>query len=89
MSRSYADLINRGFARHGSTFSPNGLSTQFIPFYERQARIKVRFSCGTVKTGTVGVTTGWVPCFILMLRKDSIGSSWCLDDRDTILGEVK
>ena len=86
---TYAEIINRGFKRHGNAFSPSALSTQFIPFFERGARIKVRFSCGTVKTGTVGVTTGWVPCFLLMLRRDSKGSCWTLSDRDMILGEVK
>jgi hypothetical protein len=41
------------------------------------------------KRGTVGVTTGWKPCFLLMLTKRSIGSSHTLSARDSILRTIR
>lgn len=35
-------------------------------------------ACGEVKTGTVGVTSGWKPVFLLMARRNCIGSSTVL-----------
>lgn len=61
------------------------LSTKFIPYYENEQRIKVKFSYGEIKTGTVGMTTGWKPVFILMLRSNSRGSSHQLNDEDVIM----
>lgn len=61
-------------------FTEEALSKQFIPYYENQERIVVKFPCNTVKSGKVGVTTGWRPVFILMLTSRSISSSYILTD---------
>jgi len=61
------------------------ISQQFVPFYENGKRIKVKFSYGEIKSGTVGMTSGWKPVFILMLRSNSIGSSYILADKEIIL----
>ena len=61
------------------------ISKKFISYYESGDRIKVKFSYGEIKTGTVGMTTGWKPVFLLMLRSNSIGSSYTLSDKDIIL----
>jgi len=63
-------------------------ATQFIPYFENQRRIEVVFVSGTVKRGRVGITTGWRPAFLLMLRSTSIGSQYILRDSDRIVKEI-
>lgn len=88
MTRSFEDYLNRGKIKYGEKFDSSGLSKQFIPYYENGERIWVQFSF-TKKSGRVGVTTGWKPSFLLMLRKDSRSSPYLLEDKDVILGIVK
>ena len=62
----------------------------FAPFYGKDTRIKVAFcdNNGKVyetKTGTVSMTTGWKPSLMLVLRKNSNGSSWLLSDKDKLI----
>lgn len=83
------DLLTRGQQTHGIKFSPEDLSEKFVPYYNSGQRIEVEFPDGTIKRGTVGVTTGWKPIFILMLTKRSRGSSWSLHDSDKIKGVIK
>lgn len=71
--------------QYGEQFDPSDLAEQFKPYYATDERIKVQFSTGEIKSGTVGVTTGHKPVFLLMLRKNSTGSSWTLSDKDIIL----
>ena len=61
------------------------IAKKFIPYYESQKRIKVKFSYGETKGGTIGMTTGWKPVFILMLTSRSIGSSYILTDKEKII----
>lgn len=63
----------------------SSISKQFAPYHESQNRIKVKFSYGEIKSGTVGMTTGWKPVFILMLTTRSLGSSYVLTDKEIIL----
>jgi len=66
----------------------SNISEQFIPYYKNKQRIKVQYTYGKekeVKSGTVGITTGWKPVFILMLRSNSTGSSYILTDKEQIL----
>lgn len=63
----------------------SNIAPQFIPFYENGERVKVRFPDGMVKSGTVTMTTGWKPSFMLMLRSDSTGSSYLLTNEDEII----
>ena len=66
----------------------SNISSQFIPYYENGKRIKVQYTYGKdkeIKSGTVGMTTGWKPVFILMLRSNSTGSSYILTDKEIIL----
>lgn len=81
----YQDFIERAKARHGERFDPSDLAPQFVEAYNSQARIEVLMSYGEKERGRVGVTTGWKPCFILMARVDSIGSSTLLGADDKIL----
>lgn len=89
MQKSFNEYLKRKSKEYGDNFSDSGLAKQFIPYYESQERIEVDFTSldGEVyetKRGTIGVTTGWVPCFILMLTKRSSGSSYTLRERDKI-----
>jgi hypothetical protein len=89
MKRNYSDLIRSAKAKWGHKFSDRGLADKFIPYYESGQRIEVDFSYGTIKRGTVGVSTGWVPVFLLILRKDSTGSAWTLSSKDKIVKVIK
>ena len=75
MNFRYEDLISRGERRHGDMFDPSDLSEQFKPWYGTDVRLKVETPWGDIQTGTVGVTTGWRPVFILMARSSDHGSS--------------
>lgn len=83
MNKHFEAYVARLQAAHGTRFSADGLAMKFRP-YMRQ-RIEVRFSCGTVKRGFVGGTTGWQPSLMLVLKRNSSGSSWLLSDKDELL----
>ena len=74
---------------HGDKFDPSDLDPRFALYWENKKRIQVQFSDGEIKSGTVGITTGWKPIFLLMLRRNSHGSIYTLGKDDTILKEVK
>lgn len=87
--RNYTDFIVLKKIKYGSRFNSSDLAPQFIPYYNSQLRIEVGFTSGgkiyEKKWGTVGVTTGWKPVFLLMLTKRSLGSSYILRKEDVIL----
>lgn len=85
---NYQEMIEYRRRTHFK-FDQSALAPEFVPYFNSQQRIKVRFEYGEIKTGTVGITGGWKPCFLLMLTKRSIGSSWCLSSKDTIIGVKK
>jgi hypothetical protein len=84
----FEDLIDKKCKEYGSKFDDSELATQFIPYYNNGKRIKV-LDYGTVVSGTVGVTTGWKPVFILIRTSRSLGSSYTLSSKNEIIGEVK
>ncbi len=63
----------------------SGIAKKFASYYGTNERIKVEFSHGEILTGTVGMTTGWKPVFLLIARSNSIGSSDILSDDDKII----
>ena len=81
---NFTDLVNRRTAQYGDKFDVSDLDKRFIAFYQNGQRIKVE-TCGMVMTGTVGVTTGWKPAFLLMRTSRSIGSSWILGTESKLL----
>ena len=81
---NFTDLVNRRTAQYGDKFDVSDLDKRFIAFYQNGQRIKVE-TCGMVMTGTVGVTTGWKPAFLLMLTSRSMGSSWILGTESKLL----
>ena len=82
--RSYQEWHRRAEAQHGSRLSVAGLDSRFVRYFESGERIRVR-CMGAVITGTVGVTCGWFPVFLLIRTARSSGSSWTLGSRDEVL----
>lgn len=81
--RSYQQWLDKKHAQYGTRFDSSALDPRFIRYYESGQRVRVT-TCGMTITGTVGVTTGWKPCFLLMRTSRSLGSMWTLGPRDTI-----
>lgn len=74
----FEDYTARARIKHGDKFDDSGLDRRFVGAFNTGARIKV--TCyGETLTGTVGVTTGWRPAFLLMRTARSLGSSIILD----------
>lgn len=88
-TRSYAETIERDKREHGTRFDESELAPKFVKYYESGERIEVDFGDGFRKRGTIGKTTGWRPCFLLMLRRDSIGSVYTLSEKDEIVKVVR
>ena len=77
MCESFASYCARKRDEFGDKFDPSKLNKAFVPHFEagRNRRVKVRFPYGDEAWGSVGVTTGWQPVFLLMRRRNQIGSS--------------
>jgi len=84
----YKDFINRSVHRHGKKFNPSNLDKRFLKYYENGERIKVQYWDMEI-TGTVGVTTGWRPVFLLMRQSNSTGSQWTLENKEIKILAVK
>lgn len=93
MSR-YDDFCVRKASEYGAKFDASDLAQQFRQYYNSGERIRVDMVGidkdgqdiygHTVITGTVGVTTGWKPVFLLIRRSGDLGSGWTLGTRDRI-----
>lgn len=81
----YEELLASKKRQHGDKFDDSDLVVKFAPFFNSQERITVEFSFGETKRGTIGVTTGWKPIFLLMLTKRSTGSSWTINNDDKVI----
>ena len=86
---NYRDYIDRKRKEHGNKFDSSKLFYQFIPAFNSGERIEVDFYHDEKPIyslrGTVGVTTGWKPAFLLMLRRSDVGSSCILGENDRIV----
>lgn len=81
---NFKSYLDRKKSQFGDKFDTSNLNAQFIPFFENGKRIEVDFGYEK-KRGTIGVTTGWKPSFLLMLRKNSTGSSYLIGKNDKIV----
>lgn len=86
----FNDYLNHKRSRHGDKFDVSELWEKFRPHFRSGQRIKVRRYYpetyeGYTRTGTVGVTTGTRPAFLLMHRSDASGSSDVLSEKDEIV----
>ena len=80
----YTDYIARKRAEYGERFDPSELDPRFAPYFDNGERVRVA-TYGLVLTGTIGVTTGWRPAFLLIRRKTDRGSSWVLGANSHVL----
>lgn len=87
--RSYQEYIERKKAQYNGKFDASDLNPEFIPHFESKERITVQFSYGERRRGTIGITTGWKPIFLLMARKDSTGSSDTIGKDDKVIPDKK
>lgn len=85
MGTKFEEYCARQRRQYGDRFNPAGLAEEFRRYYNSGERVRVRFGYGEELTGTIGVTTGWQPCFLLMRTSRSIGSSYTLSDRDQVI----
>jgi hypothetical protein len=80
------DMIGRKRREWGERFDScelRAVDVRIVQAYGSHARIRVAGPAGT-RTGTVGITTGWKPAFILMHRSSDIGSGDALSMRDVV-----
>jgi len=82
---NYEAYIQRKVGEYGDKFDADQLARKFIPAFNSEERIRVKFQFDKVRSGTIGVTTGWRPSFMLMLTSRSRGSSHLLSDTDEIV----
>lgn len=80
----YDDLIRRKKIEYGDKFDASDLNPDFIPYFNNGERVEVDFGSET-KRGTIGVSTGWKPIFLLILTQRSMGSSWTIGKTDKII----
>jgi hypothetical protein len=77
------ELRHAGMARHGERFDASELVSAFARFHGTGQRIRV-VNGDFIRTGRVGMTTGWRPAFLLMHRSSDHGSWDVLGPRDVI-----
>jgi len=88
---NYSDFVARKRAQYGDQFDDSDLDPRFIRFFDSGERIEVGlngFTMDGTKRGRVGVSTGWKPVFLLMLKSNSVGSSITLGPKDEIIRVV-
>jgi hypothetical protein len=59
------------------------LNPALTPYFQNRQRVEVDFGYEK-KRGTIGKTTGFVPCYLLMLTTRSMGSSYTIGMNDKI-----
>ena len=88
--RNFNEYIERKKQEYNEKFDQSELNKDFIKYYENQERITVLFCDKSDKEyerkrGRIGITTGWRPCFLLMLTSRSSGSSYTIGENDKIV----
>jgi hypothetical protein len=81
----YDEYLARKRAEHGTQFDPSDLAPQFVRYYNSGERVRVQDKYGETRTGTIGVTTGWKPAFLLMATSRSLGSTELLSTDDQVV----
>ena len=83
MLGDYEDYIEQKRRQYGDRFDTSDLAPQFIEYFESGERIKVQTD-EHVRTGTVGITIGWRPAFLLMHRSSDHSSGDVLGTQDQV-----
>lgn len=84
MTTRYEQFIARKVREYGDKFDTSDLAPQFVRYFNSGERVRVDFGYAQL-TGTIGVTTGWRPAFLLMRTSRSHGSSDLLSKDDRII----
>jgi len=74
---NYDEMVADKKAQYEGKFDPSDLDSRFVQYFNSGERIRVETTDGDavdVRTGTVGVTTGWRPAFLLIHRSNASGS---------------
>lgn len=95
--RDFKDYLARKRNSYGSKFDPSDLAPDFVKYFESGDRVKVEWTWSNgqhpvhveVLSGTIGITTGWKPVFLLMRTKRSIGSPYTIHAKDCRVIAVK
>ena len=85
MRESFEDFVSRGRRQFGDKFDTSCLIPSFVRFFGSQERVKVKFGYGEIVTGTIGVTTGWRPVFLLLRTSRSAGSRYTIGPDDRVV----
>ena len=80
----YIAYLKRQSKKYGDKFDPSNLAPQFAPYLYSGNRITVVIG-DEIKRGYVCVTTGPKPVFLLLHRRNSIGSTNILTLNDKLL----
>lgn len=93
MKNNFNEYLARKQKEYGDKFDKSDLNTDFIYAFESGERVSVQFKDNNgevyeTKRGTIGITTGWKPVFLLMLTKRSLGSSYTIGKKDVIQSYV-
>lgn len=86
--RNFSDYISKKNREYPGKFDSSNLNPTFIPYFESGQRIEVDFGHET-KRGTIGVSTGWKPVFLLVLTSRSTGSSWTIGMNDKVTRVIR
>jgi hypothetical protein len=86
--KDFQSYITRKEKEFGDKFDPSDLALHFVKYYESGERIEIKTAYGEVKRGRIGITTGWKPVFLLMSRRNTIGSSETLSRHDKVLRTI-
>ena len=88
MRRSFTEYLARKRKECVDKFDASDLNPDFIEYFENGARIEVENEYQK-RRGTVGVTTGWRPCFLLMARINCHSSGDTIGATDHITRIIK
>jgi len=88
MSR-FSELLRKRRNELGNKFDASDLECvcpAILEAFESGQRVRLSRDGGqTYSDGYIGNTTGWKPCFLLVHNRRSLGSSYCIDQRDSVI----
>lgn len=95
MSRytEYCERKHRVYANYANQFDASDLASQFVEYFDSGDRIEVTTSYPSgeqwIRRGRVGITSGWKPVFLLMARRNCLGSSDVLGTSDIVTRVIR
>ncbi len=95
--RSYKEFVANKLNIYGRDFDPSNLAPDFVKYFESGERVKVEWTWSNgqhpvhveILSGTIGITRGLKPVFLLMRTKRSIGSPYTIHAKDCRVIAVK